>query len=275
MAITAQNKKRTFALNIQEKLNFYVYALQDPRDKKIFYVGEGKGNRLFSHFDEAEKEISSAKTRRINEIWAEEEDVQYMIIRWGIKTQREAQEVEAGIIDSLEASMNGPLLNVIRGQRVSQGIMYPIDLNSLDAQALNVDKSITLFLFPIQNAVGDDKGDLEKVYEATRKLWKVGAQYRNIKNSYAIGLIGGVSYGVFEIDSWKEDSSSEKCYFDKKELVTDNELIESMMNKSFAKVISPAKAHWGFGNHLVCELNDKSEFKIIKGCGDHDWTPLI
>ena len=242
MAITAQNKKRTFALNIQEKLNFYVYALQDPRDKKIFYVGEGKGNRLFSHFDEAEKEVLSAKTRRINEIWSEEEDVQYMIIRWGIKTQREAQEVEAGIIDSLEASMNGPLLNVIRGQRVSQGIIYPIDLDSLDAQPLNVNKPITLFLFPIQNAVGDDKGDLEKVYEATRKLWKVGAQYRNIKNSYAIGLIGGVSYGVFEIDSWKEDSSSEKCYFDKKELVSDNELIESMMNKSFAKVISPAKA---------------------------------
>lgn len=28
---------------------FYVYNLIDPRDNSIFYVGKGKGNRMYKH----------------------------------------------------------------------------------------------------------------------------------------------------------------------------------------------------------------------------------
>ena len=28
---------------------FYVYVLYDPRNFQPFYIGEGKGNRMFSH----------------------------------------------------------------------------------------------------------------------------------------------------------------------------------------------------------------------------------
>ena len=28
---------------------FYVYNLIDPRDKSVFYVGKGKGNRMYKH----------------------------------------------------------------------------------------------------------------------------------------------------------------------------------------------------------------------------------
>ena len=37
-----------------EKLQYYVYALIDPRDKKIFYIGKGKGYPRVTKFKDTE-----------------------------------------------------------------------------------------------------------------------------------------------------------------------------------------------------------------------------
>lgn len=31
------------------KIGWYVYALRDPRDETVFYVGKGQKNRWFEH----------------------------------------------------------------------------------------------------------------------------------------------------------------------------------------------------------------------------------
>lgn len=54
-----------FNRDIVEALKFYVYLLSDPRTGDIFYVGKGKGNRIFQHFKD--KDVSD-KTRKINEL---------------------------------------------------------------------------------------------------------------------------------------------------------------------------------------------------------------
>ena len=55
------NTQRTFDILQKEKLGKYVYALRDPRDRKIFYVGQGSDDRLFQHFNDAEMFVNTAK----------------------------------------------------------------------------------------------------------------------------------------------------------------------------------------------------------------------
>ena len=39
----------SFPEEVSEKLKWYVYRLIDPRNGETFYVGKGRGNRVFEH----------------------------------------------------------------------------------------------------------------------------------------------------------------------------------------------------------------------------------
>lgn len=45
-----------FTQKVIEELQSYVYALVDPRNDHIFYIGKGKGNRVFQHAENALQE---------------------------------------------------------------------------------------------------------------------------------------------------------------------------------------------------------------------------
>ena len=66
-----------FAKEVSDKLQYYVYRLVDPRTGLTFYVGKGKGNRVFSHAagairfsktPDSEDELHPQNTRTIRNI---------------------------------------------------------------------------------------------------------------------------------------------------------------------------------------------------------------
>ena len=78
-----------------ENIGYYVYCLVDSRDKTIFYIGKGCGNRVFAHeLEMAEHE----KNKRISDIKSSGAQVEKYIIRHGL-TEIEAFHLEAALID--------------------------------------------------------------------------------------------------------------------------------------------------------------------------------
>ncbi|GAB1411713.1 hypothetical protein MASR1M97_04490 [Candidatus Desulfobacillus denitrificans] len=87
------------------KLGCYVYALRDPCDKRVFYIGKGGGtgagnNRVYDHFIEAEKPArDGSKLNRIRAIWKSGKKVDWFIVRRNIDEQT-ALQIEGSLIDA-------------------------------------------------------------------------------------------------------------------------------------------------------------------------------
>jgi len=71
-----------FPPEIIDQLGYYVYLYVHPKTGKVFYVGKGKGNRVFAHLkDESESE----KTKVIKEIRREGLEPQIEILVHGLE----------------------------------------------------------------------------------------------------------------------------------------------------------------------------------------------
>lgn len=102
------SKTNNFSSEVAKKLDYYVYRLIDPRNGHTFYVGKGKGNRVFSHA-KGEKQNSSEendkKLKLIREISKDGFDVEHVIHRHGMDEDT-ALEVEAALIDAYPGTVN-------------------------------------------------------------------------------------------------------------------------------------------------------------------------
>jgi len=82
-----------FSPEIQERLGYYVYRLIDPRDGSVFYIGKGKGNRVYAHLNEAlayqgDEDATSAKIHQIRQIKNANLEPIHIIHRHGLTEKR-------------------------------------------------------------------------------------------------------------------------------------------------------------------------------------------
>lgn len=198
-----------FRQRIKEALGYYVYALVDPRDGKIFYIGKGKGNRVFQHAEAALVDNTfDLKLDTIRSIISEGKEVAHYIIRHNLE-EDEAYLVESTLIDMLTYSRfnhNNQLTNLIAGHHQwDEGIMSIEEINILyDCSKIEVRNGDYILLVNLNQSFNQTKakGVYKRydIYESTRKYWKIKRE-KATHIGYVLGVYKGIVRCVIRVKS--------------------------------------------------------------------------
>lgn len=181
---------------------YYVYRLVDPNTGHTFYVGKGKGNRVFQHVEEAKKLIStdedegSLKIQQINQITErDKKEVIHIIHRWGM-TENEALEVEAALIDVYPALS---LTNIQSGHGVERGMISADKWREMQEIAVYEEPDVDYVIIKIREEIL--KNHNYDIYRTTRKAWNAKLSSAN-RYKYVFSVINGIVKEVFEVSRW-------------------------------------------------------------------------
>ena len=197
-----------------EKIQWYVYALRDPRNNEIFYIGKGKRNRWFDHILEARSNVDDpkAKLERIREIEGAGFSVDAFIIRSGIKMESHAYDIEGAVIHSFrllersEKAVPFDLTNIAEVHHPERGLASISVMQSLlnAPVAPAIERPVGIFKIGV---LWYPEMTAEDVRLATLGWWPNSKTKNGRKKAeYAFGVSDGIIRGVYRIDSsmWRE-----------------------------------------------------------------------
>ena len=192
----ARPTAKEFTPEVVEKLQHYVYRLIDPRNGETFYIGKGKGNRIFAHArGDIEVDGLTEKMSRIRAIILAGFEVTHIVHRHGLG-EKTAFEVEAALIDAYPG-----ISNIMDGHGNSEfGAMHSEEIirhyTVEDADFKH--KAVIISV---------NRSALEySLYEATRYAWRLDPKKAS-QASVVLATVRGLIVGAFKADEWLEATS--------------------------------------------------------------------
>ena len=240
-----------FSQKTQEELKSYVYILIDPRDNKIFYVGKGYGNRVFSHINEVIFNPSvTEKLETIRAIKTDNLKVKHFIVKHGLE-EKEALIVESVLIDFLtfrDFAEVAKISNIVAGHNsFNQGIKTVNECEILyNCEVLKKEDIKHKVLVININKTYDNKRkkksddpvyDRPNIYEATRGWWVLDKN-RAENSDFVLAEYKGVIRAIFKPEKWVQDieyRGTKRWGFEGSE-ITAKEILDIYMNKEVPKI---------------------------------------
>jgi|SRR5580704_9692900 hypothetical protein len=183
-----------FTNHVAKQLGYYVYRLIDPRNGETFYVGKGKGNRVFAHVrgeSSAGADELTEKLSRIRQIRVDGFEVAHVIHRHDM-TEDQALEVEAALIDAFPEVTNevggrgSDDRGLMHAQQVIERYEAPEAMFAHRAILINVGRTAT---------------ERESIYAAVRYAWTIDAR-KAAKADVVLAVMQGLVVGVFVAEKW-------------------------------------------------------------------------
>lgn len=244
-----------FTAHVAEQIGWYVYALRDPRDLRIFYIGKGRGNRVFDHAQAADfiadDDLTALgpKLALIREIHDTGRDVECFIIRHGLASEEVAYAVEASVLDTLalldpiEEDSQNPyfsLKNLVNGHHsATRGLASIATVAAIYEAPPAPPITMPSLLIKIPGLWTPSMSD-DDLYNATRQWWKLGSRRKNAK--YAFAVSHGVIRAVYAIDqaAWMSDEKSGRWSFEGK---PSTDLASDYLNRSVRHLYKRGQAN--------------------------------
>ena len=192
-----------FPPGVAERLKWYVYRLIDPRNGETFYLGKGRGDRIFQHVkdtlkmsdDEGAEDAADLKLQRIKDIASMGLDVAHVVHRHGIEDEKLALQIEAALIDAYPG-----LTNKVSGHGAGDYGCRHVEEIILEYGAQAFEAMEPLILISIARSYVEEGRD---IYNAVRGVWRINVDRAKI-HRLVLAHHRGLVLGAFRPTEWQE-----------------------------------------------------------------------
>lgn len=212
----------------REKLGHYVYALRNPLDGALFYVGKGLDDRVLAHANgvidqvtlDKDEVVESLKNDIIKSIHAAGLEVECFIVQHGLASHDHAFATESAVYGTLKMLADGlehPQFKL--ANKVAPPTFTEYGLRSIHRVLAQYGRPANCSLIPhntllikvTKSGTWDPDMSRQEVWEATRGWWQLNkSRLDHIR--YVMAIPSFVIRGVWEVEpgDWREQRAGDR-----------------------------------------------------------------